>query len=535
MIYRKFMPLLGMLIGMALSGCMDSNDGGQDPGQSTRLSPLHAELDPINGGRFVDAEGREVILSGVNINSLGEYWQYDPDIIPVFPFDESYVDRFTDIGWNIVRLVLTWSFVEPAPGEYDEAYLDRIEEVVRLFESHGIYTIIDLHQDAWGISLGAREDESCPEGSRPAGGWDGAPEWATLHKNAPRCVPIHPLFGEREFSPAVMEAFLAFWKDEAGPGGVGIQTRYHSMLSHLAQRFSRHDAVAGYDILNEPNAWSGEILALVSPALKLEDQTEYLSQFTQRAFDAIREGEREANSPNRLVFFEPSPDWAQWPGALRPRFEHDGQVVYSPHIYQGGIVDQPLDEANFRRAREEAAEYGGVPVLTGEWGTNPSRAADPDDDYFQRHQAFQDKYLISATLWIWRTACGNPHLAQNPPTGVGDSIWGFFDVDCPSNQTVRYREEFADVMRRPLLRAAPGRIASMKWDIKKARFTASGHSAVTGQKLQLFVHMPAAVENFSVTGLENLVLQHSIGPGQVWAAVASGTEWSLDIDWSEVR
>ena len=110
----------------------------------------------------------------------------------------------------------------------ESAYLDKVEATVRLLESRGIYSIIDLHQDAWGPSLAAREDENCPEGTIPAVGWDGAPAWATLHNDLPRCFPDHPLLGEREFSPAVTQAFISFWQDAEGPGGVGIQTRFHA-------------------------------------------------------------------------------------------------------------------------------------------------------------------------------------------------------------------------------------------------------------------------------------------------------------------
>ena len=497
------------------------------------LSPLHAELDPVNGGRFVDGEGREVMLSGINLKSLGEYWHYDPEIAAVFPHDETDADRFADIGWNAVRLVITWSTVEPVPGEYDEAYLDSIEQAIHLSESRGIYTIIDLHQDAWGPTLAAREDENCPEGTTAAFGWDGAPGWATLHKDLPRCVPVHPLLGEREFSPAVMQAFLSFWKDEEGQGGVGIQTRFNSMMSHLAQRFSGFDAVLGYDVMNEPNAWRSELLALVNPDGETDDQEEYLSRFYQRALHAIRDGERKAGSPSRLMLFEPSPDWAQWPGAARPRFEHDGQVVYSPHIYQGGIVDQPLQEADFIRARAEAAEYGGVPILSGEWGTSPARAIDPEDDYFLRHQAYQDKYRVSATQWAWRTACGDPHLAHSPLTGVDLGIWGFFDVECPSNRTVGFRDWFADLVRRPLLRAAPGRIGSIHWDYKNARFSASGSNAAAGQELELFLHRAVDAGDFSLSGLKNAKLKQDIGPGQVWTATATAPDWSLQVGWEQ--
>ena len=224
------------------------------------LSPLHAEPDVLNGGRIHDSLGREVLLRGANVNALGEYWAFDPDVAPVFPIVDDEVDLYSGIGWNVVRLILTWSRVEPSPGEFDEDYLDEVEQAVLLFRSRGIYTLIDLHQDAWGPSLAASGDEDCPDGTYAAVGWDGAPAWATLHGDASRCIR-EGTFGLREFSPAVVAAFLAFWQDDEGPGGIGIQSRYHAMLGHLAGRFSAHDSVVGYDVMNEPNAWSSLTLA----------------------------------------------------------------------------------------------------------------------------------------------------------------------------------------------------------------------------------------------------------------------------------
>lgn len=54
------------------------------------------------------------------------------------------------------RLLLSWSRVEPQPGVYDDAYLAQIEQAVLLLQRRGIYTVIDLHQDAWGPTLYAR-------------------------------------------------------------------------------------------------------------------------------------------------------------------------------------------------------------------------------------------------------------------------------------------------------------------------------------------------------------------------------------------
>lgn len=495
-----------------------------------RLSPIHAELDPLNGGRFVDGEGREVLFSGVNVNSYGEYWQFDPDSPPVLPFTEVDMDLIQGMGWNVVRLLLTWSRVEPVPGEYDEGYLDTIEAVIRQLESRGIYTMIDLHQDAWGPHTVARDDENCPEGTIPASGWDGAPEWATLDQGAPRCYPDHPLLGEREFSPAVMLAFLSFWQDTEGPGGIGIQTRYHAMLTRLAKRFSPLDAVMGYDVMNEPNAWNAEILAAALPGQQLDGQAAYLSNFYEKALKAIRKGEEEAGSPTRLVIIEPSPDWQlSRPGVSVPQFEHDGQIAYSPHIYQGGIVPVPLDEEPFQRARSEAAAYGGIPILTGEWGSSPARALDPEDDYFERSYAYQDQFRIGGTLWLWHVACGDPHFAKKPYQGIDPTFWGFYDMECPGNKVLGFRDDYANALRRPLLRAAPGKIASVHWNYKDGNFSAAGKAASRGQKLLFFTHKALDSSAVTLNGLQNLTKVKTLAPGQIWSATTTGDSWALKV------
>ena len=428
---------------LTLAACAPEPESNRITGP---LSPVHAVPDTENGGRMDTAEGESILLRGANINSLGEYWQFDPEIPAVFPIVEEELDLYASLGWNVVRLILTWSLVEPEPGVIDEDYLDEVESVVLAMEARGIYTLIDLHQDAWGPSLAARPDENCPDGTYGAVGWDGAPEWATLHEDASRCIPEGRL-GLREFSPAVLTAFRNFWADTEGPGGVGIQTRYHSMLGALAKRFSPYDSVVGYDVMNEPNAWSDLTLAVAAPGEGLPDQTDELGDFYTRALQAIRQGEEEAAAPKRMMFFEPSPDWATSPNlSILPDFEYDDQVVYAPHIYQGGITPNPLSENDFQTAVDDAARFGGAPVFIGEWGADPRRITE-DDNYFGYHLELQDEFQMGSAMWQWRVACGDPHSALHQYEGISPGMWGLFDVDCPSNETIGFREDLAEVLR----------------------------------------------------------------------------------------
>src|SRR3954451_23263620 len=124
---------------------------------------------------IVTADGRQVLLRGVNVNQLGDYWQQRPDIPATLPLSEDDFAGIQALGMNEVRLLVHWSKLEPQRGEFDDAYLAEIRQAVRWAREHGIYVVLDMHQDAWGKYIASRTDESCPSGSSHQQGWDGAP------------------------------------------------------------------------------------------------------------------------------------------------------------------------------------------------------------------------------------------------------------------------------------------------------------------------------------------------------------------------
>ncbi len=510
--------MLGFVAAVALIAGCDVGVPGVPPApgrdaSAFRLPALHAEPDPVNGGRIVDAYGREVLLRGVNVNAHVEYWAYSPSLFTTYPLTEQDADEIASFGWNAVRLLLSWSRVEPQPGVYDEAYLDSIEASIVLLQSRGLYAVVDLHQDAWGPSLAARPNEACRSGETPAFGWDGAPAWATLDGGARRCVPN----GTREFSPAVIASFQAFWDDAPGPGNVGIRTRYAAMLGHVAARLAQHDAVAGFEIMNEPNAiWL------------FPGQLDALADFYAQSLAEIRAGEAAAGAPRRMVFFEPGITWADFGPGAPPDFEHDDQIVYAPHLYQGGLNATPLDEEPFERAVAEAADYGGAPVFSGEWGSGPERAADPNDDYFLHHQQLQDAYHMSAALWTWHEACGDPHKAADARDGRVPSVWGLFDVDCATNTVNGLRVPLQSQLTRPALRAAPGRLTRLEVDDAADTLVAEGEAA-TRNGFIAFLPAPAGARpQLDGTGVTSFAWKPAPGGLYVSGWVRPGA-WRLRI------
>ena len=146
-------------------------------------------------------------------------------------------------GFSVIRLLVTWSRIEPTRGVIDESYLDEVEAYVDAAAAHGIYSVIDMHQDAYSAFIFTADASTCETGTTPAKGWDGAPAWATLTDGLSTCLTN----GERNSSPAVTRAWNNFYDNVDG-----IQDNFVAAWGAVARRFAGRAEVAGYDVLNEP-------------------------------------------------------------------------------------------------------------------------------------------------------------------------------------------------------------------------------------------------------------------------------------------
>nr|WP_233267127.1 cellulase family glycosylhydrolase [Tomitella fengzijianii] len=389
----------------------------------------------VEGQAITDVDGRAVLLRGANFNKLAEYAQNDPPLPTVVPMDGTEFARMARLGFNVVRLNLSWSALEPAPGAFDQAYVDRIRDAVQRAKEHGIYTVLDMHQDAWGPAVGTPDGVACPPGMQPGFGWDGAPAWATLTDGWTTCT-IGDL---RESAPAVARAFQNFYDNVNG-----IQDHLVATWARLAAEFKNEPAVAGYDLLNEPNP------GLRGPVAAADQ----LGRFYQRAIGAIRAAEQ--GGFEHLVFFEPS---AIWSGigvdALPPpQYLTDPLLVFSPHLYAESILlssDFPTIDQGFELAMAAADVYG-APMWTGEWGWwgDPAVEAAQVDRFVDD----LDRYRTGGAWWSWVQACGDPHAVRD---GNTEKPQGNLNaIDCPSGAPLGLVEDFARPLSRAYPRAAPG-------------------------------------------------------------------------------
>lgn len=187
----------------------------------------------VSGTRFLDAEGRHLLLHGVNIVDKSAAWkQYEW-------LDEAGYADMKSWGFNCIRLGFTWAAVEPAPGEYNPQCLAELDQRVAWAAKHGLYVVLDMHQDLYSMKYS-----------------DGAPEWATLTDGKPHTT-MGSVWSDAYFtSPAVQRAFDNFYANKPGPGGIGLQDRYAGAWKFLAEHFANHPTVIGYDLMNEPFAGS---------------------------------------------------------------------------------------------------------------------------------------------------------------------------------------------------------------------------------------------------------------------------------------
>ena len=224
---------------------------------------------------LTNSDGQVVLLHG--FNEVYKLAPYDP---AASGFSEDDAAFLAANGFNVVRLGVIWAGVEPQPGVYDAAYIDSIRQTVDMLAAHGIYTIIDMHQDLYSASLGG----------------EGAPEWATKTGGLPNRSFGFP--GSYYLNPAETAAWDGFWNNTTAANGIGLEDNYAKAWETVAAAVAGNTSVIGYDIMNEPfpgTSWLPTLLG--SPFYATQQLTPMYNQVAA----AIR-----AVDPNTALFVEPA-------------------------------------------------------------------------------------------------------------------------------------------------------------------------------------------------------------------------------------
>ncbi len=251
-----------------------------------------------HGALFLDAGGGQMMLRGVNLG--GDSKMPWPDggtdrpsdfadhrdvsfIGRPFPIEEAdeHLGRIAHWGFNTLRLLTTWEAVEHrGPGLYDGAYLDFFAAVAAKAGEHGLYLLVDFHQDVW---------------SRMSGG-DGAPGWTfdavgldftrfdaadAAHvmqarydyaSAEPRQAAYPQMsWGSNYRLPANAMMWTLFWGGRLFTPDFSVDGRnvqdflqghYLGAMDEVARRLAGLPNVLGFDTLNEPGlGWLGQSLS----------------------------------------------------------------------------------------------------------------------------------------------------------------------------------------------------------------------------------------------------------------------------------
>lgn len=182
----------------------------------------------VEGDKFIDNSGRQVILNGFNVISKSKDEGY------IFQSGPELYSKLAQWGVNCIRLGIIWDGLEPEPGVYNEAYLQEIDQRIKWAEDNNIFVVLDMHQDLYSVKYS-----------------DGAPEWATLDEGKPHTTGA--IWSDAYvMSEAVQTAFDNFWLNKPVSDGIGVQDHFAALWRHLAKRYAKNKTVIGYDLMNEP-------------------------------------------------------------------------------------------------------------------------------------------------------------------------------------------------------------------------------------------------------------------------------------------
>jgi len=108
--------------------------------KGTRAAPLDERISngsgPVRRGQhFLSRDGRVFVPVGTHVvPRSGPDW---PKRVGPAAFDEAFA-QLASLGLNAARFDVLWQAVEPAPGQYDEAHLAVLDQILAAARKHGV-------------------------------------------------------------------------------------------------------------------------------------------------------------------------------------------------------------------------------------------------------------------------------------------------------------------------------------------------------------------------------------------------------------
>lgn len=395
---------------------------------------------------LIDEDGRERIFHGTNIVYKGH--PYAPPKVPIdteMSFGAEDMDQLASWGFNSIRLGITWAGAEPLKGQYNHTYLSRLHEIVDELGQRGIYSYVELHQDALA-------ERFCG---------NGLPNWA-IDASTAQSFP-QPLLGITKYLvnnsdglPSVADCNRVLWADYYSTKAVaksfqriydntdGIGDRVVLLWQEVAKVFKDSRWLLGYELMNEP--WPGDQWAnptLVYPGVA--DKAN-LAPFYRKISAAILEID-----PDHLIMYEPIP----WNNGFKAGFEESpcgekgaNKSVFAYHFYDPPDLMSPASYMGTRTA--DAKRLRSASFLTefaASWNVPDKTAPRHDPAHIKDIVAAAERYKQSWSGWEYKVF--HPQTGRHPMTPGDMSMFfpnGSLDMGLVS------------VLSRPYARATAGSI-----------------------------------------------------------------------------
>jgi endoglycosylceramidase len=436
------------------------------------------------GGPFLrDAEGRVVLLHGVDLMDKRAPYEIVTSGKGTNVLTNAEAASMAADGFDVVRLGIFWQGLEPGtapmndpaictpgkprptgPGQFDarifDSYMAKLTRTISLLAHHGIYSLIDMHQDAMNQVFAG----------------EGFPDWAVCtdgitpvaHRNV-------AAWGVNQLDPGMAQAQGHFWRNDV----VGnLQGAYDQIWSKVASRLAGNPWVIGYDPFNEPFTPTIILHTTENTAFDAEVQCFYAGRAhpgTTQAGQPITDCPPddpttgvipaiERADPHHAVFDEPDTNASSGApnriGAMDfPRLVYNFHNYCYLHIPNGPEPPDysqdcpPAEEEVFTQSAQDRANDASAAQPNGPGWFLTEFGATTDAVDIGRIVADADASLVGWMYWQW--------LRYNDPTGSHDSgLWP------PGPAT----EAQLDVLSETYAQAVAGTPTSMGFDPQTASF-----------------------------------------------------------------
>jgi endoglycosylceramidase len=399
-----------------------------------------------NGPFLHDTAGRVVIMHGVNLTYKLPPYEIVTSGKGINVLTDAEVKSMASDGFDVVRLGILWKGLEPGtapmndpticapgkpratgPGQFNatvfNSYMSKLSKTISLLASYGIYSLIDMHQDAMNEVFAG----------------EGFPDWSVCTDGIkPVAYRNVPAWGVNQLDAGMAQAQGHFWNNDV----VGnLQGAYDQIWSRVAAYLAGNPWVIGYDPFNEP----------FTPSI-------LLSQGDNTAFDAkvqcfyagrAHPGETQAGNPitncppddpqngliqaiekadpHHAVFYEPDTTTSGGvPNRIGPMdfprlvFNfHNYCFLHVPNGPEPSDYSQecpPAEEQEFTQSAQERANDATPEQPDGPAWFLSEFGATTDASDLARIVSDADAHLVGWMYWQW--------LRYDDPTGSHDSgLW----------------------------------------------------------------------------------------------------------------